>query len=63
MEYQGGIYVVLDLIEGRECIYENPVDLIGASRALARLHSASEGIRVKEIRNNLYKMEGNIIKR
>ncbi|MBZ4663961.1 MAG: CotS family spore coat protein [Caloramator sp.] len=63
VEYQGGIYVVLDLIEGRECIYENPVDLIGASKALAKLHSASEGIKVKDIRNNLYKMEANIIKK
>ncbi|CDF57224.1 CotS family spore coat protein [Thermobrachium celere] len=63
VEYEGGVYVVFDLIEGRECIYENPVDLLGASRSLAKLHNASNGIKVKDIRNNLYKMDSNIIKK
>lgn len=44
VEYEGGLYVVLDLINGRECVYENPIDLKTALEALAKLHSAGEGI-------------------
>lgn len=63
VEYQGGTYVVLDLIEGRECVFENPVDLLGASRALSKLHNASSGIQVKNIRNNLFVMGDKITKK
>ncbi|KMT22831.1 CotS family spore coat protein [Clostridium cylindrosporum] len=39
-----GLYVVLDIIDGRECVFENPVDLKNASRHLAKLHRAGENI-------------------
>lgn len=57
IEYEGGLYVVIDIIEGRECVFENPIDLMRASGALARLHIAGENIGVEyEKRNNLGKM-------
>lgn len=57
VEYQGGIYVVLDLIEGRECIFENPLDLKMASAALSRLHNAGLEIEIcRGDRNKLGKM-------
>lgn len=46
VEYCGGTYVVLDLIEGRECVFENPIDLSLASGALAKFHKAGENIRL-----------------
>ncbi|MEG0128451.1 CotS family spore coat protein [Clostridium sp.] len=39
-----GIYVVLDIIEGRECVFENPVDLKYTAKHLAKLHLAGENI-------------------
>ncbi|WP_078695219.1 CotS family spore coat protein [Caloramator quimbayensis] len=55
-EYKGGIYVVLDLIEGRECVFQNPIDLSEASKALAKLHNAGIDIDIfDESRNNLKK--------
>ncbi|MEF9952056.1 MAG: CotS family spore coat protein [Clostridium sp.] len=39
-----GIYVVLDIIDGRECVFENPVDLKYTARHLAKLHIAGENI-------------------
>lgn len=44
VEYEGGIYVVLDLIEGRDCVFENPIDLKAAAAALAKLHRAGESV-------------------
>ena len=41
------IYCVLDLIEGRECEFSNPVDLSIAARGVAQLHSAGEGFRTE----------------
>jgi len=42
--WKDDIYCIMNLIEGRECEYSNPVDLMITSRALAELHRASEGI-------------------
>lgn len=39
-----GLYVVLDIIDGRECVFENPVDLKNTSIHLAKLHRAGENI-------------------
>ena len=44
VEDETGIYVVLDIINGRECIFENPVDLRNVSKHLAKLHLAGENI-------------------
>lgn len=38
------IYCIMDLVEGRECEYSSPVDVMLASKALAELHKASEGL-------------------
>jgi len=38
------IYCIMDLVEGRECEYSNPVDVMLTSRAIAELHRASEGL-------------------
>lgn len=57
VEYDGGIYVVLELINGRECIYENPIDMKLASLALAELHLAGSNINTScKTRSNLGKM-------
>lgn len=57
VKYEDGIYVVLDIIEGRDCIYENPLDLKKASTALAKLHRAGEAVEAQHtIRNNLGKL-------
>ncbi|MBU3189044.1 CotS family spore coat protein [Clostridium bowmanii] len=38
------IYCIMSLVEGRECEYSNPVDVILISKALAELHRASSGL-------------------
>lgn len=37
----GGRYILIDLIEGRECATSNPVDMELSAKALARLHNGS----------------------
>lgn len=39
-------YIVMDLIEGRECEYINPLDIKIAVKALAQLHKASRDINI-----------------
>lgn len=39
-------YIVMDLIEGRECDYINPLDVRLAVKSLAELHNASRSIEV-----------------
>jgi CotS family spore coat protein len=57
VKYEDGIYVVLDIIDGRDCIFENPLDLKKASSALAKLHSAGEEVTLDHaLRNNLGKL-------
>jgi len=46
VEYGDGVYIVLDIIEGRDCNFENPVDLSEISKALAKFHLAGENISV-----------------
>lgn len=38
----GEIYVVFDLIEGRECMYENPVDIRTTALGLSKYHLAAD---------------------
>lgn len=46
-EYAGKCYVLINLIEGRECSVENPIDLQLATRGIANLHRAGIGIKDK----------------
>lgn len=59
VQHRNDIYIVLDMIEGRDCLYENLIDLKNASKALARFHKAGEGIPVDgcEEKNRLGKLE------
>ncbi|MGM9973144.1 MAG: CotS family spore coat protein [Clostridiaceae bacterium] len=59
IEHEKEIYVLINVIEGRECEVYNPVDIIGASSALARLHSASLGI-VEKLQRELISKEENV---
>lgn len=52
------VYCVMNLIEGRECDYNNPVDVAIASKALGELHRASEGFKTDLAYKNL---KGNTI--
>lgn len=50
-----GIYVMLDLVEGREASFENPVDISNLSKALCSMHLSTRGIdSILEKRNRLY---------
>ena len=42
--WKNDIYCIMNLVEGRECEYSNPVDVMLTSRAIAQLHKASEGL-------------------
>ena len=41
--WNGEVYCVLDLIEGRECEFSNPIDVSIAAKGIAELHRAGEG--------------------
>ena len=40
----GEKYILIDLIEGRECAFSNPVEVEMVSKALAKFHKASVGV-------------------
>lgn len=42
--WKDDIYCIMNLVEGRECEYSNPVDVMLTSKAIAGLHKASEGL-------------------
>ena len=44
LPWKDELYCIMNLVEGRECEYSNPVDVKLTSRALAELHRASEGL-------------------
>ena len=46
--WKDDIYCIMNLLEGRECEYSNPVDVTLASKALAELHRASQGLIYEE---------------
>ena len=46
--WKDDIYCIMNLVEGTECEYSNPVDVMLTSRAIAELHVASEGIMCEE---------------
>lgn len=45
--YKGEMYCLMDLIDGRECQFSNPLDLKISSVALAKMHNASKGFTTK----------------
>jgi CotS family spore coat protein len=51
--WKGDMYCVLDLIEGRECEFSNPLDVNIAAEGLAQLHNAGEGFRYDTKDKNL----------
>jgi CotS family spore coat protein len=57
IEFNGELYVIFDLIDGRECIFQNPVDLKYTAEGLARYHSAAHNIKLNlKKRNNINRM-------
>lgn len=42
--WNNDVYCITDIIEGKECEYANPIDLIITSKSLAKFHRASYGI-------------------
>lgn len=51
-------YYVMNLVDGRECEFSNPIELAAAAKGLGELHKASEGFRYKTSRYTC----GNLIK-
>lgn len=61
---QDGLYVMLNLVEGREADFQNPLDVAMVSRSLCRMHKSTTNIQdVIEKRNNLYKWISSFKKR
>lgn len=48
-KYNNSCYVVMNLIDGRECEFNNPIELEIASKTLSKLHIASEGFRDEDL--------------
>jgi CotS family spore coat protein len=46
--WKDDIYCIMNLVEGRECEYSNPVDVMLTSKALGELHKASKGLIYEE---------------
>jgi CotS family spore coat protein len=42
-DWKSNTYVVMDLINGRECEFNNPIEVAMAARALGKMHLASKG--------------------
>lgn len=47
ISFNGQVYCLIDLVEGMECDFNNPIDVSIAAQGLAEMHSASEGFRHK----------------
>jgi len=56
LNWEDSVYVVLNVLKGRECEISNPVDVIIASQGLRELHEASYGIQdiFNKGDNNIY---------
>lgn len=52
--WNNDIYCIMDLVEGKECDFNNPIDVSIASKGLGELHSASEGFRSNLAHKNAY---------
>lgn len=50
---KGNLYCIMDMIDGKECEFSNPVDLSIAAYGLGELHKAAEGFKSSlQIKNN-----------
>lgn len=64
IERDEGIYVMLDIIRGREADFQSPEDMGIVSGALCKFHNATRGFTtVMEKRNNLFLMVPSFIKK
>ncbi|AYD39166.1 CotS family spore coat protein [Clostridium fermenticellae] len=43
--WNGDMYCIMDVVQGSECNFSNPVDISIAARALGEMHAASEGFK------------------
>jgi len=43
--WNGDMYCIMDVVDGIECNFNNPIDLTAASKSLGELHRASEGFK------------------
>jgi CotS family spore coat protein len=43
--WDGNMYCIMDVVQGKECNFNNPIDLIAASKGIGELHCASEGFK------------------
>lgn len=43
--WNGNMYCVMDMVEGKECNFNSPIDISIAARGLGELHSAAEGFK------------------
>lgn len=43
--WDGNMYCIMDVVEGKECNFNNPIDLSAASKGIGELHCASEGFK------------------
>jgi CotS family spore coat protein len=51
--WKNDIYCIMDLVPGRECDFNNPIDLGTAAKGLGELHKASAGFKAEHKAKNL----------
>ena len=53
LKWENEMYCLMELLEGRECEFSNPVDVAIAARGIGEFHKASEGFDYKNrVKNN-----------
>ncbi len=64
VKLENQVYCFMDFIDGRECEFNNPVDISIASRGLGEFHRASEGFKYDMLsKNNCGKIVNNFRRR
>jgi len=64
VKLENQVYCFMDFIDGRECEFNNPIDISIASRGLGELHRASEGFKYDmPSKNNCGKIVNNFKRR
>lgn len=43
--WNGDMYCIMDVVDGKECNFNNPIDLTYASKSLGEMHRASQGFK------------------
>lgn len=51
--WKGDIYCIIDMMEGRESEYSNPIDICTTAKGIGQLHKAGEGFRYNLKERNL----------